>query len=75
MYAIRTVICKMLVTTATREDPDPTQSSLFWVCTVCLVIFVRQLVFEILEHLLYEKLLWMRSLYIAKSSVIYVVLS
>ena len=29
------------------------RSSLIWVCTVCLGLFGRQLVFKILEHLLY----------------------
>ena len=37
-------IHKMLVRITNRED-------LIWVCTVCLCLFGRQLVFEILEHL------------------------
>ena len=31
------------------------RSSLIWVCTVCLGLFGRQLVFKILEHLMYIK--------------------
>ena len=54
----------MLVRIANRKDPDQTaskkqsdlrlllRSSLIWVCTVCLCLFDRQLLFEILEHLL-----------------------
>ena len=43
----------MPVIIANREDPDQTaRSSLIWVCPVCLSLFGRQLVFEILEHLL-----------------------
>ena len=45
---------------ANREDPDQTaseeavlRSSLIWVCSVCLCLFGRQLVYEILLHLLY----------------------
>ena len=36
-----------------REDPDQTASTacLIWVCAICLGLFRRQLVFEILEHL------------------------
>ena len=40
----------MLVTIASREDPDQTASEearLIWICTVCLGLFGRQLVFEI----------------------------
>ena len=37
----------MLVRIANREDADQTASS---DCTVCQVLFGRQLVFEILEH-------------------------
>ena len=33
------------------------RSSLIWICTVCLCIFGRQLVFEILEHVPYMKIL------------------
>ena len=48
----------MLVRIANREDPDQIaslvfRSSLTWVCTVCLDLFDRQQVFEILENLLY----------------------
>ena len=32
----------------------PGSDSLIWVCTVCLGIFGRQLVYETLEHLLYQ---------------------
>ena len=40
----------MVVRIAYREDPD--QAAF---CTVCLVLFCRQPVFEILEHLLKNK--------------------
>ena len=56
MLVIMVGIHKMLVIIANREVPDQTaseRSSLIWVCTVCLGLFDRQLVFEILEHLLY----------------------
>ena len=46
---------KMLFRIANREDPDQTassdRSSLIWVYAVCLVLYGRQLVFEILEIL------------------------
>ena len=42
----------MFVNMANREDPDQTSSSsLILVGSVCLGLFSRQLVFEILEHL------------------------
>ena len=46
----------MLVRIANREDLDQktaSKSSLICVCTVCLDIFGKQVVFEILEHLPY----------------------
>ena len=46
MLNVRAGIHKMLVTIANR-------SSLIWVCTICLGLFGRQIVFEILEHLPY----------------------
>ena len=56
MLVFRGGIHKFLVRVADREDPDqtasPVQSSLIWVCPVCLGLFCRRLVFEILEHLL-----------------------
>ena len=52
MLVARDIIHKMLVRVANREDPD--QTSLIWVCTVCLGLFGRQLKFKILEHLPYE---------------------
>ena len=48
MLILRAGIHKMLIRIASKEDPD---QSLIWVCTVCLGLFGRQLVFEILEHL------------------------
>ena len=41
----------MCIGIANREDPDQTAS--IWVCPVCLGLFSRQLVFKILEQLLY----------------------
>ena len=47
----------MPVKIANMENPDQTASSvlssLIWVCIVCLGLFGRQPVFEILEHLSY----------------------
>ena len=46
----------MLVRIANMEDPDQTassESSLIWICTVCLCLFGKQLVFKDLEHLPY----------------------
>ena len=43
---------KMCVCIANREDPDQTASS------VCFDLFGRQLVFKILDQLLYTILLW-----------------
>ena len=45
MLIIVAGIHKMLVRIANREDSDQTASA------VCLDLFARQLVFEILEHL------------------------
>ena len=50
MLFIRAGIHKMLVKIANREDPD-SDCCLIWVCPVCLGLFGRQLVSEILEHL------------------------
>ena len=52
MWVIRSVIYKLLVRTANKEDPDQTASSeaLISVCTVYLGHFGRQVVFESLEH-------------------------
>ena len=47
-------IHKIVVKVANREDPDQTastESSLIWVCTVCLGLLGWQLVFDISEHL------------------------
>ena len=56
MLAFRAGIHKTLVRIANREDPDQTASSeAVW--SVCLGLFDRQQVFEILEHFLYIKLL------------------
>ena len=49
-FVIRAEIHKMLVRIANK---DTDQNSLIWVCIVCLGRFGRQLVFQILEHLLY----------------------
>ena len=46
MLVIKGVIHKMLIRKANREDPDQTASS--EVCTVCLSLFGRHIVFEIL---------------------------
>ena len=59
MLVFRAGTHKMLVKIANREEPDQTASSearllIFrnsLICTVCLGLFGRQLVFEILEHL------------------------
>ena len=57
MLVGRAGIHKMIFRIANEEDPDQRRSSLYlyliWVCTVCLGLFRRQLVFEILEHLPY----------------------
>ena len=53
LVVFRAGIHKMLVRTINSEEPDDTaflRSSLFWFCAVCLGLFGRQLVFEILEH-------------------------
>ena len=50
MLVTRPRIHKMLVKIANREDPDQFRSSLIYVCTVCIGLFGKQLVF--LEHLL-----------------------
>ena len=50
---IRAGIHIMLIRIANREDPDQTAS--IWVCAICLGLVGRQLVLEILEHLLYVK--------------------
>ena len=50
------VAAQTCVGVANREDQILIrQSSLIWVCAVCLGLFDRQLVFEILEHLLYQQ--------------------
>ena len=41
----------MLVRITNSEDPD--QTSLIWVCTVCLCLFGWRQLFEILDHLQY----------------------
>ena len=56
MLIFRIEIHKMLDRMINREDPDqtaPFRSSMISVCAVCFGLFSRQLVFEILEHLLY----------------------
>ena len=55
MLVIRAGIHEMLVRIRNREDLDQTapRSSLVWNCVVCLGLFGRQRVFEILEHLPY----------------------
>ena len=52
MWVTRANIHKMLVRIANGEDPDQTASS-EWVCAVCIGLFGKQLVFEILKHLPY----------------------
>ena len=52
MVVIKAEIHELLVRIANREDPDQTLASAT-VCTVCLCLFGRQLVFKILEHLSY----------------------
>ena len=59
MLVFRAGIHKIRVKIANREDPDQTASleaSLIWVCSVCLGLFDRQLVFGILEHIPYMKM-------------------
>ena len=52
----RTEIHKMDVRITNSKDPYQTASlEAVWLCTVCLGLFVRQLTFEILEHLLYSQ--------------------
>ena len=51
MLAIRDGIYKTLVRIANREDPNQTAS------TVCQSLFGGQLVFKILEHLLYQNII------------------
>ena len=51
----------MSVKIANSEYPDQTASSVFrssliWVCAVCLGLYDKHLVFEILEHLPYVQL-------------------
>ena len=52
MLVIKAFINKMLVRIANREDPDQRQPDLG--LHFCLGLFVKQLVFEILEHLPYQ---------------------
>ena len=54
MLVFRAGIHKMLVRIASREDPDQTASSEA-VLSGSAGLFGRQLVFKILEHLLYKK--------------------
>ena len=49
MWIIRAGIHNTPVRIANREEPDQT-ASLNWVCTVCLDLLDRQLVFEFLEQ-------------------------
>ena len=50
MWVIKAGIHQTLVKIANKENPD---QSLIWVCAVCQDIFCRQLVFKILDYLLY----------------------
>ena len=52
MLILRAGIHKILIRIANREGFF--RSSLIWVCAVCLGLFSKQLVFEILEHLPYH---------------------
>ena len=51
MLVFRAGFQKMLARIANREDPEFLRSSLIWVCSICLDLFGRQLLFKILEHL------------------------
>ena len=63
MLLMKAGIHKMLVRKANREGSDQ-RSSLIWVCAVCLGHLGKQLVFKILEHLLYLKYLDILTLYL-----------